>query len=354
MKEDVCPRKKKGTSSFFLSKSRMKKTQLITNLFFVLGFVILGFMIYQTGLGVIWQNIKLTGWWFVAIIGIWAVVYFINAISFHIIVRDGSAEAKSVSLLRIYKLTVAGYAINLITPFGLLGGEPYKVLQLQPALGFQKATSSVLLYMMMHFVSHFIFWMISIPMLFLIVPNVSVSVRIILAVAGAASLLLLYWSFTVYSKGFVSKALRIAARLPFVGRRVRAYHAQNAEQIARMDYLISDLYKNRKGDFVKSLSLELLSRYVLCLEVVFMMYAIGFPVSFTQSVIIESIQSMVGNLFFFMPMQLGAREGGFLLVFGILSIPAAHAIYVALCMRVRELFWILLGLGLIKVGRKRP
>ena len=331
----------------------MSKTKLATNLFFLLGFIILGFMLHKIGLDVIWNNIKLTKWWFAAIIGIWAVVYFINAIAFHTIIRDGSPEAKSIGFLRTFKLTISGYAINLITPFGLLGGEPYKIIELQPTLGIQKATSTVLLYMMMHFVSHFIFWMVSIPLLFLIVPNVAVSVRIILAIAGAASLLLLWWSFTVYSKGFVSKALSMAGKLPFAGKRVKAYKQKHMEKIEQMDFLIADLYKNRKKDFFKSLSLELLSRFVLCTEIIFMMHAIGRSVTFAQSVIVESIQSMVGNLFFFMPMQLGAREGGFILVFGILSLPAAHAVYVSLCIRIRELFWTLFGLGLIKVGKTK-
>ncbi len=331
----------------------MSKAKIATNLFFLLGLIILGFMIYKTGIDVIWNNIKLTGWWFIGIIGIWAVVYFINALSFHIIIRDGSQEAESIGFLKTFKLTISGYAINLVTPFGLMGGEPYKIIELQKVLGFQKATSTVLLYMMMHFVSHFIFWMVSIPLLFLIVSNVSVSVRIILAVAAIASLLLLYWSFTVYSKGFVSKALSIAAKVPLMGKKVKKYKQKNMEKILQMDDLIADLYKNRKRDFIASLSLELFARFFLCIEIIFMMHAIGKSVTYAQSIIVESVTSMVGNLFFFMPMQLGAREGGFILVFGILSLPVANAVYVSLCIRIRELFWTLFGLGLIQVGARK-
>lgn len=331
----------------------MKKTKIAGNIFFAIGLIILGFMIYKIGLDVIWENILRTRWWFLAIIAVWGVVYLINAFSLQTIIRDGSPESKSVRFSKIYKLTITGYAINSITPFGLLGGEPYRIIKLKPLLGIQKATSSVLLYMMMHIVSHFIFWMISIPILFLIVPNVAVSVRIILVVAAVASLLLLYWSFTVYTNGFIIKALKFASRLPFVGKKVRAYHLKYSDKIEQMDELIADLYKNRKKDFVKSLLIELLSRYVQCVEIIFMMYAIGFPISFSQSVIIESIQSLVGNLFFFMPMQLGAREGGFLIVFSILSLSAAHGVYVSLGMRIRELIWAVLGLGLIKTDRKQ-
>lgn len=84
-----------------------------------------------------------------------------------------------------------------------------------------------------------------------------------------------------------------------------------------------------------------------------MLFAIGVPITFTKSVIVESIQSLVGNLFFFMPMQLGAREGGFLIVFGLLALPAAHGVYVSLCMRIRELIWSAIGIGIIKLNRKK-
>lgn len=331
----------------------MSKTKIATNLFYVLGFVILAYMVSKIGIDEIWSNIRRTGWWFFGIIGIWGVVYLVNAFALRIIIRDGSPESKTVSFHKTYKLVVCGYAINFITPVGLLGGEPYRIMELKQELGIQKATSSVLLYMMMHFVSHFLFWIISIPVLFMIVPNVAGFVRIILTVAAVVSLVLLYWSFQLYSNGFVSKALSLGAKLPFAGKRVRAYKLQHLDKIEQMDGLIASLYKNRRKDFLTSLLLELLSRYVQCIEVVFMLVAIGVPISFGESVVIESIQSMVGNLFFFMPMQLGAREGGFILVFGILSLPAAHAVYVSLCLRIREFFWTFVGLGLIKIKKKR-
>jgi len=55
-----------------------------------------------------------------------------------------------------------------------------------------------------------------------------------------------------------------------------------------------------------------------------MMQAVGWPISFGQSVLIEAIQTLVGNLLFFMPMQMGTREGGIMMVYGILSIPLSY------------------------------
>ncbi len=326
-----------------------KKTNIAQNIFFFLGVLALGIMIYKIGLGNIWHDIKQTGWWFVPIISLWAIVYLLNTVSCYLIIRDGSPEAKGVGFFKLYKLIISGFAINYITPFGLMGGEPYKIIELQPTLGIQKATSSVLLTTMMHFVSHFIFWMVSIPLLLFLVPVLSNTVELGMIVSSATSFLLLFWAYRVYTRGGVDRALILGSRLPFIGKRIRAYRLQNQDKIDQMDTLIADLYNNRKKDFILSLSLELFSRFFICIEVVLMMQAVGWPVTFGQSVLIESIQTLVGNLLFFMPMQMGSREGGMMMVYGILSIPLSYGVFVSLCKRIREIFWTLVGILLIKV-----
>lgn len=329
----------------------MKKAKLAKNIFFILGALALGIMVYSIGLNNIWRDMKQTGWWYIPIIGMWIFVYIINTLSLYIILRDGSEETKKIGFFRLFKLTISGFAINYITPFGLMGGEPYKIIELQPDLGIQKSTSSVLLGTMMRVVAHFIFWMVSIPLLIFLVPVLSDSVEVGIMITTGTTFLLLLWAYRIYTRGGVDRALIISSRLPFIGKKIKAYRTNNQEKISQMDELISDLYKNRKRDFLLSLSFEFIARILVCVEVILMMQAIKQPITFGESVLIESLQSLISNLFFFMPMQMGAREGGFVIVYGMLSIPLAYGVFVSICKRIRELFWTLIGVVLIKVNR---
>ncbi|NLD23239.1 MAG: flippase-like domain-containing protein [Bacteroidales bacterium] len=329
----------------------MKKAKLAKNIFFILGALALGIMVYSIGLNNIWRDMKQTGWWYIPIIGMWIFVYIINTLSLYIILRDGSEETKKIGFFRLFKITISGFAINYITPFGLMGGEPYKIIELQPDLGIQKSTSSVLLGTMMRIVAHFIFWMVSIPLLIFLVPVLSDSVEVGIMITTGTTFLLLLWAYRIYTRGGVDRALIISSRLPFIGKKIKAYRTNNQEKISQMDELISDLYKNRKRDFFLSLSFEFIARILVCVEVILMMQAIKQPITFGESVLIESLQSLISNLFFFMPMQMGAREGGFVIVYGMLSIPLAYGVFVSICKRIRELFWTLIGVVLIKVNR---
>ena len=57
-------------------------------------------------------------------------------------------------------------------------------------------------------------------------------------------------------------------------------------------------------------------------------------------------------MLFFMPLQLGGREGGFLMSAKGLTMTVSAGIFVALLVRIRELIWTAIGMLLIKIGKK--
>lgn len=116
----------------------------------------------------LWQNLRKAGVWFPAVILLWVFIYYLNAWSWYVIIRDGK-HAK-VPFWKVYKLTVSGFALNYATPVGLMGGEPYRIMELTPYVGASKATSSVILYVMMHIFSHFWFWLVSVVLFVIFEP----------------------------------------------------------------------------------------------------------------------------------------------------------------------------------------
>ncbi len=325
-----------------------RKVKIIRDLFFVIGILVLIWMVYRVGIDTIWDNIKDTGWWFLAIIGVWAIVYTFNGLAFHVILRGGKG-AEKVSLLRKIKLMISGFAINSMTPIGLLGGEPYKIIELKEDLGIDQATSGILLSTMMHFLAHFIFWMASVPIFIFVVPVIPLGIKILLWGVVLGALLLTYWAFTVFRKGLIHQALSVAVRIPFVRNKVKEYRSEHAERVSVMDSLMSDLFTNRKKDFFLALSFEVIARFLSSIEIMFMAIPIGYYLTFFDSVIVAAFSSLFANILFFSPMQLGTREGGFGIAFSMLIIPLGVGVYVGLITRIREMFWIMIGVILMRI-----
>ena len=95
---------------------------------------------------------------------------------------------------------------------------------------------------------------------------------------------------------------------------------------------------------------EYIARVLTSVEIFFILKILTPEVNFIDCVLIMSFTSLFANLFFFSPMQLGAREGGFALAVSGLSFSGAFGVYTSLITRVRELIWIAIGVILMKFG----
>ena len=129
------------------------------NIFLAFGIIAVLIMIFTFDMDYqeLWANLKRAGVYLPLVLLLWLFVYLINTVSWYIIIR--SSGKTGFSFARLYKFTVTGFALNYVTPVGLMGGEPYRIMELKPYIGIERATSSVILYVMMHIFSHFCFWL---------------------------------------------------------------------------------------------------------------------------------------------------------------------------------------------------
>ena len=246
----------------------------------------------------LWQNLRKAGIWFPAVILLWVFIYCLNAWSWFIIIRDGK-HAK-IPFWKVYKLTISGFALNYATPVGLMGGEPYRIMELTPYVGASKATSSVILYVMMHIFSHFCFWLAS-AILYVLVEPMNWGMGIVLSVVVAACLLAIYFFVKGYRNGMAVRSLRILGHVPFVKKWAQRFAVEKKESLERVDAQIAELHRQRKTTFYASLGLEFAARVVGCLEVYFILNILTSDVSFLACILIMAFTSLFANLFFFHP-----------------------------------------------------
>lgn len=327
------------------------KSKTYNTIFFFAGLFTLCYMVYKIGLGAVWGNILQTGFWFIPVIGSWLIIYILNAFALREIIYEKELPNTSVRFPTVLKLTVSGYAINYITPLVALGGEPYRIMELKPQVGINKATSSVLLYGIMHIFSHILFWMASI-ILILIYLNPGQEALIACCVTFGVFYLMAYWVYKKYKHGLLIITFKAIGKLPFLKKRIAFFLEKRRHDLNEIDNHIIDLFTERKPTFYISLALEFIARVVGCLEIYFVGLAINANISLFDSIIISAGSSLFANLLFFSPMQLGTREGGFVLALRSIGLTGGIGIFIGLVTRIRELFWILLGLLLMRIHTK--
>lgn len=323
------------------------------NIFIILGLLAIVIMLFTFDMDYkeLWANIRRAGYWFFGVLGIWLVIYFFNTLSWYYIIRNGQRPSP-VRFGHVFKLTVSGFALNYATPCGLMGGEPYRIMELTPVLGAQRATSSVILYVMMHIFSHICFWLASV-FLFIILYPVTLPMGLMLAVIGALCLLGIYFFMKGYRNGMVVKTFKILGHLPLVKKWAVRFYSEKQESLQTIDRQIAELHSRRKTTFYMSFLFEFCARILTSVEIFFILKILTPDVNFFNCVLIMAFTSLFSNLFFFSPMQLGAREGGFALVVSAMSLSGAFGVYTSLITRVRELFWIAVGIILMKFGNKK-
>lgn len=325
------------------------------NIFFIFGLVVLIIMVTQLDFADAWQKIQHAGYWFFAVVVLWAFLYIFNTAAWFTIIRSqtkNQEERKSISFHWLYKVTVSGFALNYATPGGLMGGEPYRIMELTPKIGTERATSSVVLYAMTHIFSHFWFWLISI-FLYILTQPVNLFMGTMLTLTFAFCVSAIWFFLTGYKKGLAVRMMNLVRHIPFIKKWAEPFVANHKEELDRIDTQIASLHNQNPRTFLTVVLLELSCRLCSALEIFFILLVLLPSVNYFDCILILAFTSLFANMLFFIPLQLGGREGGFLMSITGLGLTTSAGVFVALLVRIRELIWTAIGLLLIKLDRKR-
>jgi hypothetical protein len=330
-------------------------TNRIRNIFFLFGViaVVVMFFTLDVSLTDLWKCICQARGWIVAVFLLWVPLYLMNALTWRIILKGTGKCVVPYALL--FKLTISGFALNYATPAGLMGGEPYKIMELSPYVDRERATSSVLLFSMMHIFSHFWYWFAA-SLLYMLLLDVSSAMFCVLLFMMFFSLCGVYLFLKGYRNGMVVKILNVISCIPGLKNRMTRFMRTHRNELAQIDAQIASLHTQDRRSFYMSFGMEFVGRVLQAFEIYFVLAALGVTGSFVQlflyATLIIALTSLFANLLFFMPLQLGGREGGFVMSCVQLGFTNGLGVYISIICRIRELFWTTIGLLLIKVGNR--
>lgn len=342
--------------------------QQINNFLFLLGIVMVVIMVFTFDVDFcdLWEMLHRAGYMMIPILAVWILIYFVNALAWREIIKHNLDPGEHVSLWRIYRLTISGYALNNTTPMGGLGGEPYRIIELTKDTSKAHATSSVILYSMMHIYSHFWFWFTSI---FLYIGLVLAGDHLPMNWGIVCALLLLtvfclvgFYFFSIgYRNGLTVKVIGWIGKIPGLKNWSKHFLERHIDTLQNVDKQIAALHSQNSKAFYRSLILEYVARLMLGLEVMFMLILFGkdegggfcgYMLLFLHCVLVEAITSWCANIIGFLPLQLGVQELGYAVSTSALGLTGEIGFFVSIIARVRQIVWAAIGIGLMKVKYK--
>ncbi|MDO4159544.1 MAG: lysylphosphatidylglycerol synthase transmembrane domain-containing protein [Prevotellaceae bacterium] len=339
----------------------------LNNIFFVFGVVvvIVMFLTFDVSFVQLWAYIRKASYWLGAILALWLLLYIMNALAWRIIIK-GSGTC-DVGFGTLCKLTIAGFALNYVAPMGMIGGDAYRIMELSRYIGVHRATSSVILFNMMHIFSHFWFWITGVAMYLILAGindlqlNVGIVVVLLFVIAFCYGGIYLF--VKGYKNGMLVKLVRIIGNIPGLRAWGKRFADKHKEDLEKIDKQIAELQCQNRKSFMYSLLLEYIGRVFQCIEIFFMLLLFdidggggfwGYMLTFFHSFLILAFTSLFANLLGFLPLQLGGREGGFAMSVTQMGMNDDISMFVSIICRARELFWTSIGILLMKIGLLFP
>lgn len=311
--------------------SRVRRVSLL-----LVGIGLLIPLLGQIDLATVGSHLRGIGWTFPLIFLPYMAVYLCDALGW----KFAFGRSPPIPFRTLFLTRMAGEALNNLTPFAYMGGEPVKAhLLTRYQIPMIEGMAAVIIAKLTMTMAQFMFVVLG---GILAISYLMARPDILWTLGGiviGAGVLLVGLSRGLQGSLFTrlySLLDRWKPTLPILAR--------GGEHLRRLDETIAGFYRHHRRRLLLSLSFFLIGWAVGALEVVTIFYAIGLPIDLPEALAIEALASVAKGIAFFIPGSLGVQEGGNVLILGAFGFTSGLGITFSLLRRVRELVWISGGL----------
>ena len=276
---------------------------------------------------------------FVAVLALTAVEALVSALGWRF------AFVRGPRLGRLLIAHLAGEALNGATPTGRLGGEAVKAWLVSGRVHMRDTIASLVIVKAVDVASQALFLLAGIIVAFAIG---SVDRRL---VNGMLVLLAVEW---IATGGFIYFQARggLARSGELLRRIVPVPQWAGRGSVFRLDRTLALYYRRHPLRFAVAIAFLLLNRACSTLETYLVFLALGVAAPLSKAVVVTAASSAIGFVTFFVPLDIGVREGGYVAASIALGLTGATGLTVSLVKRFTEVALWSVGLVALALARR--
>lgn len=308
-----------------------------------LGVGLFAFLIWQVGPWTLVENVHTLGWGLLGLIGVGGLSHGVKTWAWWF---TFDREHRTVPWLRMLNVRLAGDAVGQLSFAGPVVGETTRALLVRSAVPMVNGISSVALDRGMYTFTGALLMMVG-ALLSCVELRLSQTAQAYNAVIalGLVGFILL-----------VVVAIRrrwpvLSATVQALGRigAMKALTESKRASVQTIETVIYSFYEEERGAFWSSFGLNLLGHALGILEVYLILWFLGVKASLLAAFLIEVLTKVVNIAGALIPGNIGAYEGGNMIILHTLGLGGATGLTLAIARRIRLLFWVGVGLAILLV-----
>lgn len=292
------------------------------------GAILLGGLIWNAGPREIFNEVVSVGWGFGTLLLLALGWNTIGAIAWRMLF---DRHHPTISFTRLWYTRLSGEAVNTLTPFLNLGGEPVKVWLLKEHLDADQGTTYVVLDKTIYFFASLLYMASGVLLGFLVFTGEPL-------VMGIASALLTVWLVVmVWFMRRQSQGRTVLALVGILEKFGIKFSSQRRERMEKIDADLAEFWRNHRIRFIGALLMHFLGRILRAVDVWVIASMLGMELNFLAAYVISAAAVIINAAFSFIPGALGAYEGGHGLLLKTLGLSMDGGVSMGILRRVRTM-----------------
>jgi putative ABC transport system permease protein len=308
---------------------------------FMLGALLLVFLIRAVGVQPIFTALSRVGFGFFLVVAMNGLRHVLRTIAMSTSVPP---EHRRFTFVQAFAARLGGESMSFLTIAGPLLGEATKVALLRKRVPLVHGVPALVVDNLLYNLSVVLLVFVGACLMLFAYPVPIVAREVLISIAIVSLLGLV--AAALATRRRVTLLTNIIDRLARRGFRPRFLRARR-HHIYRVELTVYGFYKRRPAAFFSMIGFDLASHVTSVMEVYITLKLLGFVPHFGAAYIIESLTKVINFAFAFVPGTIGVYETGNGIILSTLGYAAAAGVALAIVRHAAIVFWTVIGLFII-------